>query len=105
MKKEKKDRGMTKGEIYAYFAEKFEMARKDVKVFFEELADLAVKQAKRGFQIPGIGKLILKDSKARMGRNPRTGEAIKIKASKKVKFRVAAACKRTVLSMIGKKSK
>ena len=58
---------------------------------------LAYKNAKNGFTVPGIGKLVLVNRKARMGRNPATGEAIKIKAKRVVKFRVAKACKDAIL--------
>jgi DNA-binding protein HU-beta len=65
--------------------------------FFETQADLAYKQAKNQFVVPGIGKLVLVNRKARMGRNPATGETIQIPAKKVVKFRVAKAAKDTIL--------
>jgi DNA-binding protein HU-beta len=58
---------------------------------------LAYRQAKNQFTIPGIGKLVLVDRKARMGRNPATGEQIKIPAKKVLKFRVAKAAKDAIL--------
>ena len=58
---------------------------------------MAYKEAKNTFTLPGIGKLVLVQRKARMGRNPATGEAIKIKAKKVVKFRVAKAAKDAIL--------
>ncbi len=63
----------------------------------EELASLAYKEAKNSFSLPGIGKIVLVQRKARMGRNPQTGEAIKIPAKKVVKFRVAKAAKDEIL--------
>ena len=63
----------------------------------EALAALAYKNAKNGFTVPGLGKLVLVNRKARMGRNPATGEAIQIKAKKVVKFRVAKAAKDAIL--------
>ena len=63
----------------------------------EDLATLAYKEAKNSFTLPGIGKLVLVNRKARMGRNPQTGEAIKIPAKKVVKFRVAKAAKEAIL--------
>ena len=61
-------------------------------------ADLACKQAKKGmFVVPGIGKLVLVNREARMGRNPQTGENIQIPAKKVVKFRVAKAAKDAIL--------
>ena len=64
---------------------------------FEELARLAYKEARNSFTIPGIGKLVLVDRKARLGRNPKTGETIQIPAKTVVKFRVAKACKEAIL--------
>jgi DNA-binding protein HU-beta len=58
---------------------------------------MAYKGAKDGFTVPGLGKLVLVNRKARMGRNPATGEVIKIKAKKVVKFRVAKAAKDAIL--------
>jgi len=63
----------------------------------EALVNLAYKNAKNGFTVPGLGKLVLVNRKARMGRNPATGEAIKIPAKRVVKFRVAKACKDAIL--------
>jgi DNA-binding protein HU-beta len=63
----------------------------------ESLATLAYKHAKNTFTLPGIGKLVLVNRKARMGRNPKTGEAIPIPAKKVVKFRVAKAAKEAIL--------
>jgi DNA-binding protein HU-beta len=61
------------------------------------MAALAYKEAKNAFTLPGLGKLVLVNRKARMGRNPQTGEAIKIPAKKVVKFRVAKAAKEAIL--------
>ena len=58
---------------------------------------MAYKNAKNGFTVPGLGKLVLVNRKARMGRNPATGAAIKIPAKRVVKFRVAKACKDAIL--------
>ena len=66
-------------------------------MFLEELASLAYKEAKNSFTLPGLGKLVLVNRKARMGRNPATGEAIKIPAKKVVKFRVGKAAKDAIL--------
>ncbi|MBI4827204.1 MAG: HU family DNA-binding protein [Nitrospinae bacterium] len=73
------------------------MTKKLAAQLLDNLADLAYKEAKMGFTLPGLGKLVLVNRKARMGRNPQTGEAIKIPAKKVVKFRVAKACKDAVL--------
>jgi DNA-binding protein HU-beta len=63
----------------------------------DEVAKLAHKEAKNSFTLPGIGKIVLVQRKARMGRNPQTGQAIKIPAKKVVKFRVAKAAKDAIL--------
>jgi DNA-binding protein HU-beta len=88
---------MSKTATIAHFAKKFDLKKKVAASFFEELAGLAYKEAKNSFTLPGIGKLVLVNRKARMGRNPKTGEAISIPAKTVVKFRVAKACKEAVL--------
>jgi DNA-binding protein HU-beta len=92
---------MTKAQTVAFYAQKLELTRKVVVAFLDEQAKLAAKEAKNGFTIPGLGKLVLVNRKARMGRNPQTGEAIKIPARRVVRFRVAKAMKDAVLG--GKK--
>lgn len=94
-------KAMTKGQLVAHFAEKFELTRAQSTEFFTELARVATKEAKNGFTIPDLGKLVLVKRKARMGRNPQTGASIHIPAKTVVKFRVAKACKDAVLG--GKK--
>lgn len=84
---------MTKTQIISHLAEKTGLTKKDVGNVLEELANLAYKEAKVGFTIPGIGKLVVVNRKARMGRNPATGEQIKIPAKKVLKFRIAKAAK------------
>ena len=88
---------MTKSQIASHMAEKSEISKKQAALFMEELANLAYKQAKNSFTIPGIGKLVLVNRKARLGRNPATGETIQIPAKKVVKFRVAKAAKDAIL--------
>ena len=90
---------MTKSQIVAHFAEKFEMPKKQSGIILEELATLAAKETKKvgAFTIPGIGKLVKVDRKARMGRNPATGETIQIPAKTVLKFRIAKAAKDAVL--------
>ena len=88
---------MTKSQIMKMLAEKTELSKKKIVEVMDELTKLAYKQARNGFTIPGLGKLVLVNRKARMGRNPATGEAIKIPAKKVVKFRVAKAAKDAVL--------
>ncbi len=88
---------MSKSAIIAHFAKKYDLKKKLVTSILQELAGLAYKEAKNSFTIPGIGKLVLVNRKARMGRNPKTGETIQIPAKTVVKFRVAKACKEAVL--------
>ena len=96
-KKAAAKKAMTKSQIAAALAEKMEMPKKQANETLAALAGLAYKEAKNGFTIPGIGKLVLVNRKARMGRNPQTGEAIKIPAKKVVRFRVAKAAKDAIL--------
>jgi len=90
---------MTKSQIVAHLAEKAEINKKTVVAVLEELVTLATKQAKSGgqFVIPGLGKAVKANRKARTGRNPQTGEAIKIPAKTVVKFRLAKAFKDAVV--------
>ena len=88
---------MTKSQIADALAEKTGVTKKVAVQFMEEYANLAYKEAKKGFTLFGLGKLVLVQRKARMGRNPATGEAIKIPAKKVVKFRVAKACKDAII--------
>ena len=88
---------MSKSALVAHFAKKFDLKKKEAAAVFEELARIAYKEARNAFTIPGIGKLVLVERKARMGRNPKTGEAIQIPAKTVVKFRVAKACKEAVM--------
>ena len=87
---------MTKTETLRELAERSGVDRKQVTAVLDSLAELSYEQARDGFTIPGLGKLVLVDRKARMGRNPATGEPIKIKASKKVAFRAAKELKEAV---------
>jgi DNA-binding protein HU-beta len=89
---------MTKGQIVAGVAEKAEITKKQAGIAIEALVTMAYKNAKNGFTVPGLGKLVLVNRKARIGRNPATGATIQIPAKRVVKFRVAKACKDAVLS-------
>jgi DNA-binding protein HU-beta len=88
---------LSKSQIAQEIAEKAGITKKAAVGILEIIADLAYKNAKNSFVLPGIGKLVLVNRKARMGRNPATGEAIKIPAKKVVKFRVAKAAKDAIL--------
>ena len=98
-------KALTKAQIIDKLATRSGFTKKDVAGLMEELAGLAYKEAKNGFTLPGIGKLVLVNRKARMGRNPQTGEAIKIPAKKVVKFRVAKAAKDSILGNAPAKKK
>ena len=89
---------MTKTQTIAALAEKSGLSKVQVVGLLEDLANLAYVEAKNGFILPGIGKLVLVNRKARVGRNPATGETIQIPAKTVVKFRVAKACKESVMS-------
>ncbi|HOX02851.1 MAG TPA: HU family DNA-binding protein [Candidatus Paceibacterota bacterium] len=88
---------LTKSAIAATIADKVQISKKQAVATLDLLAELAYKNAKNTFTLPGIGKLVLVNRKARMGRNPATGQAIKIPAKKVVKFRVAKAAKDAIL--------
>jgi DNA-binding protein HU-beta len=88
---------MTKSQIADHLAGKAAITKKTAVQLLDDLATLAYKEAKNTFVIPGVGKLVLANRKARMGRNPQTGEAIKIPAKRVVKFRVAKAAKDAIL--------
>ena len=88
---------MTKSGIAEHLAERAEIKKTQAVTVLNELAALAYKEAKNTFTLPGIGKIALVKRKARTGRNPRTGEKIKIPARKAVKFRVAKAAKDAIL--------
>ena len=90
-------KSMTKSQVAAKLAEKVGCTKKQTKELLEALVRLAYKEAKNSFTLPGLGKLVLVNRKARMGRNPKTGEPIQIKAKKVVKFRVAKAAKDAIL--------
>jgi len=84
---------MTKSQIISAVAEGAELSKVQAKAALETLTELAYKGAADGFTIPGLGKLVTVDRKARMGRNPATGESIHIPAKRVLKFRIAKAAK------------
>jgi DNA-binding protein HU-beta len=90
-------KSQTKAQIVAGVAEAAGINKKQAGAAIEALVNMAYKGAKNGFTVPGLGKLVLVDRKARLGRNPATGAEIKIPAKRVVKFRVAKACKDAVL--------
>ena len=90
---------MGKSELFSHFADRFEVKRTQAREYFDELNTLAEKELKRSgeFVLPGMVKLVVQKRKARMGRNPATGEAIKIPAKTVVKARIAKQLKDAVL--------
>jgi DNA-binding protein HU-beta len=90
--------GMTKTQLVRHMAEKHELSNKQIAAILEYLAETAIKETKKAgvFVLPGLGRLVKSNRKARMGRNPQTGEAIKIPAKTVVKFRVAKAAKDSI---------
>ena len=88
---------MTKSQVVKHLSDKTGVARKVAVQFLEELVKLAYKEAKNSFTLPGLGKLVLVNRAARMGRNPATGETIHIPAKRVVKFRIAKQAKEAIL--------
>jgi len=90
---------LTKSQIVSYFAKKFDLSKKVGASVIDEMAALAIAETKKSgvFTFPGIGKLVLVKRKARVGRNPATGEPINIPAKTVVKMRVAKACKDAIV--------
>jgi DNA-binding protein HU-beta len=90
---------LTKSQIAATISEKTAVTKKTAADILDLICELAYKNAKNSFTLPGLGKLVLVKRNARMGRNPSTGEAIKIPAKQVVKFRVAKAAKDAILGV------
>ena len=97
---------MTQSQIVRAIAEQCQLTNNVSRQFLQNLADTAIREVKKNglFVIPGIGRLVRVDRKARVGRNPATGEAINIPAKKVVRFRVAKAAKDAILSAKAKKA-
>lgn len=89
---------LSKSQIAASIAEAADISKKQAVTALDHIAELAYKHAKNSFTVPGLGKLVLVNRKARTGRNPATGETIQIPAKKVVKFRVAKAAKDAILN-------
>jgi DNA-binding protein HU-beta len=90
-------KALSKSQVAATLAEKVSITKKQSVQYLDELAQLSYKNAKNTFTLPGVGKLVLVNRKARIGRNPATGEQIQIPAKRVVKFRVAKAAKDAIL--------
>ena len=93
-------RRMGKTELFSHFADHFDIKRTQARDFFEELQQLSERELKRcgEFVLPGMTKLVVQKRKARLGRNPATGEAIQIPAKTVVKARIAKKLKDSVLA-------
>jgi DNA-binding protein HU-beta len=99
---------MSKTKLVAYLAEELgaPINKKIANTFLDELAAVAIKETKKNgvFVLPGIGRLVKAHRNARMGRNPQTGEALKISARTVVKFRIAKAVKEAISPTAAKKA-
>ena len=97
---------MTQSQIVRALAEKCELSNKVSRQLVDGLTETALREVKKNglFVIPGLGRLVRVDRKARVGRNPATGETINIPAKKVVRFRVAKAAKDSILPTKAKKA-
>ena len=97
---------MTQSQLVQSLADKSEITKKVSKDLLTQLAETAISEVKKNglFVVPGLGRLVRVDRKARMGRNPATGESIKIPAKKVVKFRIAKAAKDAIIPPKAKKA-
>jgi len=86
-------KALTKAQIVTKLSDKTGLSKREINDVLTAQSDLAYKQAKSGYTIPGIGKLVVVNRKARKGRNPATGEPIDIPAKRVLKFRIAKAAK------------
>ena len=93
-------KGLTQAQTITQLAEIAALSKKQVKGLLDNLAQIAYAEAKNGFTVPGLGKLILVNRKARTGRNPATGDPIEIPAKKVVKFRIAKVAKEAIAGVV-----
>lgn len=98
MAKAASGKAMTKSAIVEHVATANELTKKQAAAVMDSIVHLAYREAKKGFTFPGLGKLVMADRKARMGRNPQTGEAIKIPARRVVRFRIGKQAKDAILT-------
>jgi DNA-binding protein HU-beta len=98
---------MTQSQLLQTLADQAEVTKQVAKTMLDSLAQTAIAEVRKNgvFVLPGIGRLVRVDRKARMGRNPATGAEIKIPAKKAVKFRVAKAAKDAIVPTKAKKAK
>jgi DNA-binding protein HU-beta len=92
-------KAMTKSEIISHLSEKMNSSKVSASEWLEHLTALAIRETKKSgvFILPGLGKLVKAHRKARVGRNPQNGEAIKIPAKTVLKFRIAKAAKDAIV--------
>jgi DNA-binding protein HU-beta len=90
-------KALSKSQVTAAIAEKNGLTKKQAAEILDSITQLAYKHARNTFTLPGLGKLVLVNRAARLGRNPATGEQINIPAKRVVKFRVAKAAKDAIL--------
>jgi DNA-binding protein HU-beta len=97
---------MTQSQIVRTLAEKCQVSNKAAREFLQNLTNTAISEVKKNgiFVVPGLGRLVRADRKARVGRNPATGEAINIPAKRVVKFRVSKAAKDAIMPLKAKKA-
>ena len=88
---------LTKSQIIGAVAETAGLTKKQAALTIEALVNLAYKNAKNSFTLPGLGKLVLQSRNARVGRNPATGAEIQIPAKNVVKFKVSKAAQEAIL--------
>ena len=88
---------MTKNQVLDHMAKKTKVTKKFAGEFIDEFIKLSYKEAKKSFVVPGLGKLVVVNRKARMGRNPATGQTMQIPAKRVLKFRIGKAAKDAVL--------
>jgi DNA-binding protein HU-beta len=90
---------MTQTQMIQTLADRCELTKKVAKAMMDSLGQTAITEVKKNglFVLPGIGRLVRVERKARMGRNPATGAAIKIAAKKVVRFRIAKAAKEAIV--------
>lgn len=100
------ENNMTQSELIQSLADKCEITKNLSKALLTKLGETAINEVKKNgmFVVPGLGRLVRVDRKARVGRNPATGESIKIPAKKVVKFRIAKAAKDAIVPAKGKKA-
>jgi DNA-binding protein HU-beta len=91
-------KAMSKSQVAATLSEKHGISKSQAAEILDSLAQLAYQEAKNTFTLPGLGKLVLVDRAARVGRNPMTGEPVNIPAKRVIKFRIAKAAKEAILN-------